>query len=122
MQANPVAIRIRNPCHPAYARLDRLDEDFHAMAAANFYRSTNVIHRQRDASRPAPVPFGMAFMSRAVETEGQRFGGELAPEIIPLLSALETKKLLIKGAGPANVFRVIHHEIERSNWNGSAAR
>src|SRR5437667_9530888 len=46
----------------------------------------------------------MAFMSRAVETESQRFGGELAPEIIPLLSALEAKKLLIKGPGSANVF------------------
>ena len=58
-------------------------------------------------------------MSRAVETEGQRFGGELTPEIIPLLSALEAKKPLIKGTGPANVFRVIHHEIKRPNGNRS---
>ncbi len=61
-------------------------------------------------------------MSRAVETESQRFGGELTPEIIPLLSALEAKKLLIKGPGPANVFRVIHHEIKRSNGNRSPTR
>lgn len=122
MEANPVSIRIRNPCHPAHARLDRLDEDFHAVPAANVYRSTNVVYRERYARRPAPVPFGMAFMSRAVETKRQRFGGELAPEIIPLLSASEAKKFLIKGAGSANVFRVIHHEIKRPNWNGSTAR
>jgi len=61
-------------------------------------------------------------MSHAVETERQRFGGELTPEIIPLLSALEAKKLLIKGAGPANVFRVIHDEIKRSNGNRGTTR
>jgi hypothetical protein len=44
MEANAVAIRIRNPCHPAYARLDGLDEDFHAVSAANINRSANVIH------------------------------------------------------------------------------
>ena len=64
----------------------------------------------------------MAFMSRAVETERQRFGGELSPEIIPLVPALEAKKLLIEGTGPANVFRVIHHEIKRPNGNYSPAR
>ena len=119
MEANPVAIRIRNPRHPAYARLDGLDEDFHAVLPANIYRSTNVIDRQRDAGRPAPVSFGMAFMSRAVETESQWFGGELTPEIIPLLPAPEAKKLPIERSGPANVFRVIHHEIKRSNGNRS---
>jgi hypothetical protein len=44
MQANPIAIRVSNPCHPAYPRLDRLDENFDAMFAANVDRSTNVIH------------------------------------------------------------------------------
>ena len=119
MEANPVAIRVRNPRHPAYTRLDGLDEDFHAVLPANIYRSTNVIHRKRDACRSAPVPFRMAFMFRAVETESQRFSGELTPEIIPLLSALQAKKLLIEGTGPANVSRVIHHEIKRSNGNRS---
>ena len=80
MQANPVAIRIRNPCHPAYARLNWFDEDFDAAFATDSDRSANVIYRQRDARRPAPVPFGMTFMSRAVETEGQRSGGKLSPE------------------------------------------
>ena len=60
-------------------------------------------------------------MSRAVETERQRLGGELTPEIIPLLSALEAKKLLIEGTGPANVFRVIHHEIKRPNRESQPA-
>ena len=119
MEANPVAIRILNPCHPAYPRLDWLDENFDAVSAANVDCSPNVVDRKRDARRPAPVPFGMPFMSRAVETKGQRFGGELGPEIIPLVPALEAKKLLIEGTGPANVFRVIHHEIERSNRNCS---
>jgi hypothetical protein len=45
MQANPVAIRIRNPCHPADACLDWLDEDFDAVSAANINRSANVVHR-----------------------------------------------------------------------------
>jgi hypothetical protein len=45
MQANPIAIWIRNPCHPAYSRLDWLDEDFHTASAANVDRSANVIHR-----------------------------------------------------------------------------
>jgi len=61
-------------------------------------------------------------MSCAVETERQRFGGELAPEIIPFLSALEAKKFLIKGTGPADVFRVIHYEIKRPNGNCGSAR
>ena len=91
MKANPVAIRIRNPCHPAHARLDWLDKNFDAMFAANVYRSANIVYRQRDARRPAPIPFGMTFVSRAVETERQRFGGKLAPEIIPFRSALKTK-------------------------------
>jgi hypothetical protein len=64
----------------------------------------------------------MAFMSRAVETESQRFGGELTPEIIPLLPALEAEKILIKGTGPADVFRVIHHEIKRPNLNRNPVR
>jgi hypothetical protein len=64
----------------------------------------------------------MAFMSRAVERERQRLGGELTPEVIPLLSALEAKNLLIKGTGPADVFGVIHYEIERSNRNCSPTR
>ena len=58
-------------------------------------------------------------MSGAVKTERQRFGGELTPEIIPLVPALEAKEFLIEGTGPANVFRVIHHEIERPNRNCS---
>lgn len=91
MQANPVAIRIRNPCHPAYARLDWFDEDFDAAFAANLDGSANVIHHQCHARRPTPVPFGMAFMARAVETKGQRFRGELTPEIIPLLPRLRPK-------------------------------
>jgi hypothetical protein len=45
MQANPVAVRVRNPCHPAYARFDWLDEDFDAVSAANVDRSANVVHR-----------------------------------------------------------------------------
>jgi ribosomal protein L31 len=45
MQANPVAIRICNPCHPAYTRFDWLDEDFDTVSPANVYRGTNVIHR-----------------------------------------------------------------------------
>ena len=122
MQANPIAIWIRDPCHPAYACLDWFDKDFYTFSAANVDRGTNIIHRQRDAGRPTPVPFGMAFMSRSVETEGQRFGGELTPEIIPLMPALEAKKLLIEGTGPADVFRVIHHEIERPNGNRSPMR
>jgi len=80
MQANPVAIRIRNPCHPTYPRLDWLDENFDAVSAANVDCSPNVVDRERNARRPAPVPFGMAFMSRAVKTERQRFGGELTPK------------------------------------------
>jgi len=122
MKANPVAIRIRNPCHPAYARLHGFDEDFDALSAADVNRSANVVYRKRDARRPAPVPFGMPFMSRAVETKGQRFGGELGPEIIPLLATFEAKKLLIEGTGPADVFRVIHHEIKRPNGNCSPTR
>ena len=122
MQANPVAIRIRNPCHPAYPCFDWLDEDFDAVSPANFDRSPYVIDGQRDTRRPAPVPFGMAFVSRAVETEGQRFGRELTPEIIPLGSASEPKKLLIKSAGPVDIFRVIHHEVQRPNGNRSLTR
>src|SRR5947208_14616844 len=122
MEANAVAVRVRNPCHPAYPRLDGLNEYFHAMSAADVNRSANVVYRKRDARRPTPVPFGMTFMSRAVERKRQRFGGEFTPEIIPLLSALEAKKLLIKGTGPAHVFRAIHHEIKRPNGNGSLAR
>jgi hypothetical protein len=45
VEANPVAIRICNPRHPAYARLDWLDEDFDAVSAANINRSANVVHR-----------------------------------------------------------------------------
>jgi hypothetical protein len=45
MQANPVAIRICNPCQPTYTGLDWLDEDFDTVSAANVYRSANVIHR-----------------------------------------------------------------------------
>jgi len=122
MEANPVAIRIRNPCHPAYPRLDWLDENFDAVSAANVDCSPNVVDRERNARRPAPVPFGMAFMSRAVKTERQRFGGELTPKIIPLLPAFEAEKLLIECTGPADVFGVIHHEIERPNRNCGPTR
>ena len=59
-------------------------------------------------------------MSRAIQTKCQWFGGELTPEIVPLLAAFETEKLLIESAGPPNVFRVVHHEIDRSNRNCSA--
>jgi hypothetical protein len=45
MQANPVAIRIGNPCHPAYACLDWFDEDLDVASTANGKRSTNVVHR-----------------------------------------------------------------------------
>ena len=45
MEANPVAIRIRNPCHPAYPRLDWLDEDLDAVSAANINCSPNVVDR-----------------------------------------------------------------------------
>jgi hypothetical protein len=38
------------------------------------------------------------------------------------VAALEAKKLLIEGTGPADVFRVIHHEIKRPNGNRSATR
>ena len=122
MEANPVAIRIRNPCPPAYPCLDWLDENFDAVSAANVDCSPNVVDRERNARRPAPVPFGMAFMSRAVKTERQRFGGELTPEIVPLVPALEAKHLLIEGTSPTNVFGVIHHEIERPNRNCSPTR
>src|SRR4030095_70245 len=122
MQANPVAIRICNPGHPAYARLDWFDEDFDAMSAANLDRSTNVVHRQRDARRSTPVPFRMPFIPRTVKTKSQRFGGDLTQEIIPLVPAFEAKKLLIEGAGAADVFCVIHHEIKGPNGNCSPTR
>ena len=59
-------------------------------------------------------------MSRAIETEGQRLGRELAPEIVPLMPAFQAEKLLIKGTGAANAFRVVHHEIKRPNGNRRA--
>jgi len=45
MKANPVAIRIRNPCHPAYPRLDWLDEDIDAVFAASIDCVPNVVDR-----------------------------------------------------------------------------
>ena len=117
MQANPVPIRIRDPSHPAHAGFNRRNEDFDAVSAADFDCIPNVVYCQRDACRAAPVPFGMAFMPGPVETKGQRFRGELTPEIIPLMPTFEAEKLLIEGTCPADVFCVIHHEIERSNGN-----
>jgi hypothetical protein len=45
MEANPVAIRIRNPCHPAYPRLDGLDENLDAVSAANVDCGPNIVDR-----------------------------------------------------------------------------
>jgi hypothetical protein len=59
-------------------------------------------------------------MSRAVETERQRFGGELTPEIIPFLSALEAKELLIK-ARARRMFFVLYI-TKSSARTGIAAR
>ena len=120
MKANPVAVRIRNPCHPANAGFNRFDEDFNAVFSANVNCSADIIYSQRDARRPGPVPFRMVLVSRAIQTKCQWFGGELTPEIIPLPAAFEAEKLLIERAGPPNVFRVIHHEIHRSNRNRGA--
>src|SRR5690242_4954126 len=122
MQANPVTIRIRDPSHPAHAGLNRLDEDFYAMLAANFDCLPNIVYCQRDACRAAPVPFGMAFMPGPVEAKGQRFRGELTPEIIPLMPTFEAEEFLVEGAGPSDVFCVIHHEIDRSNGNCGLTR
>jgi hypothetical protein len=44
MQADPIAVGIRNPCHPAYARLDWFDEDFDAVFAANAYRRAHIFY------------------------------------------------------------------------------
>src|SRR5215470_15499210 len=117
MQANPVAVRIRNPCHPAYARFDRFDENLDAAPATNFDRCANVVDRQRHTCRTTPVPFRTASMSGAIETKGQRFRGELAPEIVPLVPPLEAKKLPIERTGAPDVLRAIHYEIKRPNRN-----
>jgi len=45
MEANPVAIRIRNPCHPAYPRLDGLDKNLDAVSAANVDCGPNIVDR-----------------------------------------------------------------------------
>jgi hypothetical protein len=52
-------------------------------------------------------------MSRPVQAESQRFGGELAPKIVPLPAALKPKKLLVERARAADVFRI----IQRPNRN-----
>jgi hypothetical protein len=62
----------------------------------------------------------MVFMSRAVERERQRLGGELTPKVIPLLSALEAKNLLIKGTG-RRMFLVLYI-TKSSARTGIAAR
>src|SRR5262249_285863 len=117
MQADPVPVRIGNPSHPAHAGFDRFDKNFDAPFATKADGPPNIVSRQRDTCRAAPVPLGMALMPSTVETERQRFGGELAPEIVPLVAALEAKKFLIKGTGSPDVLGVVHHEIERPNRN-----
>src|SRR5687768_16044651 len=57
VQANPIAVRIRDPRHPAHARLRLLDQDLHTTFAAHGNGFPHVLDGERDAGRAAPVPF-----------------------------------------------------------------
>ena len=63
----------------------------------------------------------MAFVPCAIEAERDRLSGELAPEITPLRATLQTEKFLVELACATDVFRVVHHKIDRSNRNRRAA-
>lgn len=112
VEADAVAVGVGDPRHPAHARLDRLDENLRALAAAGFDGGRDVVDGEGDARGAVPVPLRVGGAGVAVEAKREWLGGELGPEIVPLVAAFEAEKVLVEGARAAEVLRIIHYEIE----------
>ncbi len=121
MQANPVAVGIRDPRQPAHPRFPRLNQDLRAEAAGGGDHRRHLIHRERHARRPLPAPIRPPLRLGPVETERDRLGAKLGPEVVLLPTPLQAEPLPVEGPGPADILGAIRHEIDRANRHRRSA-
>jgi hypothetical protein len=117
MEADPMSFGIGNPGHPAHSCFYRLNQDFHPAPPAFLDGARNVFDRKGDTGLAPPIPFVPVGRGRAVEAEGDGFGGEFGPEAIPFGAAFQAKERTVEISRPLQVGGVVHHEIDGPDRN-----